>query len=163
MLHPAIEKRPSPIQGFGLFAKEFIPAGTVIWTQSESDRRFTEEEFSQQPPEVQRMCHREHDHFVLSTDDEEFMNHCCDPNTVCLGDNALVAIRNIQPDEEVTYDYITSEIDPRGPLDWGECLCGSPNCRGRVRVMDCLDPAFQAKYEGHLPSWTLEFIESRKS
>jgi hypothetical protein len=159
MLHPAIEKRPSPIEGFGLFAKEFIPAGTVIWTQSDTDRRFTFEEFLQQPPEVQRMCHIHQDEFVLSTSDEEFMNHCCDPNTAPLGDDALVAIRNIEPDEEVTYDYITCEIDPRQPFDW-ECRCGSVKCRGRFRALDCLDPAFQARYAGHLPSWTLAFIEA---
>jgi SET domain-containing protein len=162
MLHPALEKRPSPIEGFGLFAKEFIPAGTIIWQQNEDDRRFTYEEYLQQPPEVQRMCHIYQDMFVQSAGDEAFMNHCCDPNTAPLGDDALVAIRDIQPDEEVTYDYITCEIDPRQPFDW-ECRCGAANCRGRFRALDCLDPAFQARYKGHLPSWTLAFIAAHSA
>jgi hypothetical protein len=162
MLHPALRKRASAIQGFGLFAVELIPKGTIVWTQTDRDRQFTYEEFLQQPPEIQRLCHVYYDRFVLAADDAEVMNHSCDPNTAGLGDDALVAIRDILPGEEVTYDYATSEIDPRVFAGW-ECRCGAPNCRKVISARDCLDPAFQQRWADHLPTWTREFIKAQET
>lgn len=158
MLHPAISRRESPIQGFGLFADEFIPKGTVVWKLDERDRYMSYEEFLQQPPEVQRLCHVHGTGFMLAGDGSEVMNHHCDPNTANVGDDTLVAIRDIQPGEEVTYDYATSEIDPHVFAGW-ECRCGAANCRHYINARDCLDEAFQARWAGHFPSWTLSFIE----
>jgi hypothetical protein len=38
----------------------------------------------------------------------------------------LIACKNIKKDEEITYNYNTSEFDMG--VDVFECLCKSPNC-----------------------------------
>jgi|SRR5690606_2060669 len=159
MLHPAITRRASAIQGLGLFATEFIPKGTVVWTQNEHDARFTVEEFLGLPPEVQRLCHVYRDGFALAGDGSEVMNHSCDPNCAGPDDDSLIAIRDILPGEEITYDYATSEIAGHIFSGW-ECRCGAPNCRRVISAQDCLDPAFQLRYAGFLPTWTLAYIQN---
>lgn len=165
MLHPAIRQQVSAIHGLGLFAVEFIPKGTVIWTADAQDQHLTMEAFLALPQNLRHLCHLGPDGFVLSRDGSEVMNHSCDPNTACLGDDKLVTIRDVQPGEEVTYDYATdyatTERDVSLWYDW-PCGCGAANCRGVISMTDCLDPAFQQRYAGHLPSWTLAFIEAQQ-
>lgn len=77
-----------------------------------------------------------------------FINHSCEPNLrifAVVGDLtdknvhqlAFFALRDIKPDEELTFDYVDGvdedniefEIqEQRG--DMVPCLCGSKNCRG---------------------------------
>jgi SET domain-containing protein len=61
-----------------------------------------------------------------------FVNHCCAPN--CEVDEKrgrvfITAIRDIEPGEEITYDYnlYDGELDDRS-----RCACGAPNCRGSM-------------------------------
>lgn len=61
-----------------------------------------------------------------------FINHSCDPN--CETDEIdgrvwIMALRNIKPGEELTYDYMLydgAEDDP------APCFCGSKKCRGTM-------------------------------
>ena len=57
-----------------------------------------------------------------------FLNHSCDPN--CETDEIdgrvwIMAIRNIGPGEELTYDYCLYD----GDEDEATCNCGTANCR----------------------------------
>jgi SET domain-containing protein len=61
-----------------------------------------------------------------------FINHSCDPN--CEADEIkgrvwIVAARDIEPGEELTYDYnlYDGELDDLSP-----CSCGAKNCRGSM-------------------------------
>jgi len=59
-----------------------------------------------------------------------FVNHCCDPN--CEIDELdgrvwIIAMRNIKPNEELTYDYNLYDGDDEAP-----CHCGASNCRGSM-------------------------------
>ncbi len=58
-----------------------------------------------------------------------FMNHSCDPNAVVRGREVL-ARRDIEVWEDVTFNYNTTEYDMAEPF---ECRCGSPICRGRIQ------------------------------
>ncbi len=161
MLHPAIKKQQSSVHGWGLFATEFIPKGTLVWSEDYDSPRYTFEELVQLPHEVSNLCHVAGGIYIMGSGDSCYMNHSCNPNAACLGDEALVAIRDIFPGDEVAYDYATSEIDEWLWPDW-ECRCGAPNCRGVVSVRDCLNPAFQELYKGHLPSWALQYIQEHE-
>jgi len=65
-------------------------------------------------------------------------NHSCDPNTrVDVRDEqkglaVLVAIKLIDPGDEITYDY-GATLEP-GDTWTMECRCGSPLCRGLIRA-----------------------------
>jgi len=59
-----------------------------------------------------------------------FINHSCDPN--CETDQIrgkmwIIALRDIAPGEELTYDYNLYDGDDDVP-----CYCGSPHCRGSL-------------------------------
>lgn len=57
-----------------------------------------------------------------------FVNHSCDPNCETEeidGRVWIMAIRNIAPGEELTYDYYLYD----GDEDEARCNCGSPRCR----------------------------------
>ena len=59
-------------------------------------------------------------------------NHSCDPNSTFNEGGMLVAIRDIEKDEEITYDYLLHPI-PASPWDF-ECQCLSIDCIGWVKL-----------------------------
>jgi hypothetical protein len=61
-----------------------------------------------------------------------FINHSCDPN--CEADEIkgrvwIIAARDIQAGEELTYDYNLYDGDLDDP---SPCFCGACNCRGSM-------------------------------
>lgn len=59
-------------------------------------------------------------------------NHSCDPNAVMCKQSDLVAIRRIEPGEEITFDYSTT-VSRR--VHWtmpAPCRCGTAACRGTI-------------------------------
>jgi SET domain-containing protein len=61
-----------------------------------------------------------------------FINHSCDPN--CEIDEIdgrvwIIAARDIEPGEELTYDYNLYDGEPD---DLALCSCGAGNCRGSM-------------------------------
>jgi SET domain-containing protein len=157
MLHPDVEVRPSPIQGVGLFAKRFIPRGTVVWKNGAEEQRLTRAQFEAIPLEQRRLVHQQGDAYFMSRDGSQHMNHSCDPTLTHADDDTLIALRDLQPGEELTYDYATCELEDELGVNWA-CNCGGPTCRQHVTNRDCLDPVFQKRYQGQLPSWTIAFI-----
>ena len=66
--------------------------------------------------------------FADTASNENFINHCCDPNLVWTRDDKLVARRKILAGEELSYDYATEDVDVSG----FKCCCKSPLCRGTI-------------------------------
>ncbi|MGH3588171.1 MAG: SET domain-containing protein-lysine N-methyltransferase [Pseudonocardia sp.] len=62
------------------------------------------------------------------------INHSCDPNTGIRDNDGgafdFVALREIAPDDEVTWDYETSEYVS---IAVSRCLCGEARCRSVIR------------------------------
>jgi hypothetical protein len=63
-----------------------------------------------------------------------FMNHSCEPNSL-IRDREVIAKRNIQPWEAVTFDYNTTEWEMAEPFS---CGCGSENCLGTIQGLKYL-------------------------
>jgi hypothetical protein len=76
-----------------------------------------------------------------------FINHSCNANVWFHGsENKFLARRDIKLGDEVTYDYGTTECNPK----WGmDCLCGLPMCRGRITGDDWKKTDFRASFKGH--------------
>ena len=161
MLHPDIGKTGSPIEGEGLVAMKFIPKGTIVWKLNPNDKRVTAKELLELPKELHRVVYSYKSHTsVLTTNGFEYVNHSCDPTAWLIDDETLVASRDISPEEEVTFDYATADAHPW----WRPSGSGSVRPRiagGIITGRDCLDPAFQKRYRGHLPSWVLDFIKEQ--
>ena len=73
----------------------------------------------------------------------------------------MVARRDIEPGEEITYDYATSETEDRFGFD--KCLCSAgPLCRGKVTSTDWQLPELQEKYGLHFAPFIVEKIQKIK-
>lgn len=63
-----------------------------------------------------------------------YLNHSCDPNTrINVSSLQLLAIKNIEANEELLFDYETTESLMAEPF---QCSCGSENCRGEIKGKD---------------------------
>lgn len=61
------------------------------------------------------------------------INHSCNPNAGVRAQNELIAICDIGPGEEVTFDYSTTVSKSVGREAWTmQCRCKSENCRTSI-------------------------------
>lgn len=70
------------------------------------------------------------DHALIEPESLRLMNHSCDPNVALDARSlALRAIRPIEPGEELTYFYPSTEWEMAEPFT---CSCGTPRCVRRI-------------------------------
>ncbi|MCD4780331.1 MAG: SET domain-containing protein-lysine N-methyltransferase [Candidatus Omnitrophica bacterium] len=85
-------------------------------------------------------------------EDDDFFNHSCDPNAGMRGNIVLVAMRDIQSGEEITYDYMMTDAD----YDYSfHCACSSMCCRKVITGRDWMIKELQEKYRGYF-TWHVE-------
>lgn len=138
------EIRQSPIQGLGAFATRRIPAGTRLveyagarLTPVEADARYHD------------VPGERHHTFLFAIDDAwvidaavggndaRWINHSCDPNCDAVVDGGRIwieTIRDVEPGEELAYDYayVLEERHTRARKKLFPCHCGSTLCRGTM-------------------------------
>eukprot|EP01102_Stenamoeba_stenopodia_P007172 TRINITY_DN2005_c0_g1_i2.p1 TRINITY_DN2005_c0_g1~~TRINITY_DN2005_c0_g1_i2.p1 ORF type:complete len:155 (-),score=32.71 TRINITY_DN2005_c0_g1_i2:255-719(-) len=113
-VHADLQLRRSPVSGLGHFATKKIPKGEVlvIWRGRDVDKAgvmaipLEEEDYTLQLDE---------DRFQIATvfgvrEPADYVNHSCDPNGGFNGETTLVAMRDIEPGEEITFDYAMAEV-----------------------------------------------------
>jgi uncharacterized protein len=77
---------------------------------------------------------------------DDCINHSCEPNAgFRTGEPILFALRDIDVDEQIAWDYSTSIAEPGWTL---ECLCGAATCRGIIRSWWELPPLERMRLEG---------------
>ncbi|HTV20875.1 MAG TPA: SET domain-containing protein-lysine N-methyltransferase [Polyangiaceae bacterium] len=138
MLHPAIDlKLVSPDIGYGVFATQDIPKGTIIWALDPLDQIIDQGKAKSMKEPSESVLHRYswingNGDRILCWDFGRFMNHSCEPNSVGPGKLEFeIAVRDIKAGEEVVCDYGSFNLEE--PLD---CACGSAQCRGRISPED---------------------------
>ncbi len=72
-----------------------------------------------------------------------YVNHSCDPNAGIMEDKYLVALRHIPAQAEIRFDYSTTMEEASFTMD---CLCGAPQCRGRVTDFSTLPADVKNRY-----------------
>ena len=78
-----------------------------------------------------------------------FINHSCEPNVGYKNNDTLVAMREIQPGEELLLDYDMSENS-----DWVmDCECGTTSCRKFIGHYDNHAELLKNKYGIYISSW----------
>jgi len=111
MIHPHTELRfISDEMGYGVFAKKFLPKGTITWVQDIFDREFSDEEIRKMDPVHRELaetyCFRNSKGYhVLCWDNGRFVNHSFRSNCFTTPYNFEIAVRDIQAGEELTDDY----------------------------------------------------------
>jgi SET domain. len=89
----------------------------------------------------------------------KYVNHSCSPNSyVKLINNKLylIALRDIEKDEEICYNYNTSEFDMG--IDAFECLCKSPNCYKIIKGFKYLPLEEKIKLKPYLLSYLKRYL-----
>lgn len=155
---PKTEVRDSPIHGKGLFAKQAFAVGEVVAVKGGHilpKKVWTILEQQLGPAEIQVA----EGLFIAPTRQEQrdgcmlFTNHSCDPNIAIQGQIVFIAMRDLEPGEELTHDWATTD-----DLDYVmECKCGSPDCRRTVTGKDWMKKELQEKYKG----WFCWFIQRK--
>ncbi|MGB5942825.1 MAG: SET domain-containing protein [Leeuwenhoekiella sp.] len=111
MIHPDTQIQfISEAKGHGVVATKLIPAGTITWVQDRLDRKFTTEDFNSFDPIYQDILETytfrdRHGDLVLCWDIGRFVNHSFKSNCLTTAYDFEIAIRDIQPGEELTDDY----------------------------------------------------------
>lgn len=156
---PKIEVRASGLEGRGVFALSKIEKGEVVAIKA--GHIITSGEIAKITRSVGDYALQIHDELYLgprSKDELEqmaiFINHSCDPNVGFSGQVVYVAMRDIEPGEELCHDYAMERSDNYS-LD---CHCGSNCCRGKITGDDWKRPDLQKRYGNRFSSYILEKI-----
>ena len=139
MIHPSTELRlVNPHVGYGVFASRHIPKGSLVYVQDPLDIKITPQQY-QRLDETSRQLAEKYSFLdakgnrILSWDAAKYVNHSCHPNTMSTAWGFEVALRDIEPGEEITDEYSLFN------LEWEmECACGHSACRGTIRPSDAM-------------------------
>ncbi len=137
MIHPHTRLHHiNDVIGYGVFATEFIPKGTITYVKDALEPEVSPEEYARHPPDMQEVIEKysyidERGYRIISWDFGKYVNHCCHCNTMSTGYGFEIAIRDIQPGEELTDEYGIFNIT--SPL---ELECKYADCRGKVCQQD---------------------------
>ena len=89
-------------------------------------------------------------HILLYPEHLQYINHSCEPNSFFdTKKGEVVALRNIAPNEEITFFYPSTEWSMTQPF---ECFCGADKCLGQIQGAAHLSRKALAKYRfaGHI-------------
>lgn len=152
-----LEARNSSISGTGVFAKESIKKGERVaifggYVVSLEVLRKLKDEDLEAYETILKIGYQVDDDVAFSpTSPSQFspvehLNHSCEPSCGFDGPIHLVAMRDINNDEEITMDYGTCTSHEM--FEMKNCACGSSSCRGKVTADDWKNPQMQKKYAG---------------
>ena len=133
MIHPDTELlHVNDHIGYGVFATRLIPRGTITWVRDNLDQVFTPQQCVEMDPVYQSILDKYSfmdgaGRMILCWDHARFVNHSCEANCLSAGYDFELAVRDIQPGEELLDDYGTMYLQE--PF---ACACGSPRCRGLI-------------------------------
>ena len=158
---PKVEVKDSGIKGRGVFAKEKILKGEVVFDFSKGKGKMIS------GAEMDKLCAEGRDYgiqigddlFFAATDDSEmeagdYLNHSCDANLGIKDSLKMVARRDIEPGKEVAFDYAMSETSDYKM----DCRCGKPNCRKVVTGEDWKRKDLQERYSGYFSDYVAKKI-----
>jgi len=126
MIHPHTELRFINDEiGFGVVATRRIPKGTITWAidrlDNEFDAQFVDTLGDGYRAYLDTYSYRNRrGNYVLCWDNGRFINHSFRSNCVTTAYEFELAVRDIEPGEQLTYDYgFVKLAEPFHPLDEG--------------------------------------------
>jgi uncharacterized protein len=150
---PMLRVGEAGAKGKGVFASRRIEPGELVWDYAGEERWIKEI-----PKRLWRYCFQvDYDKYVVPKKWSAgwFMNHSCQPNCVIMGRTKVVALRRIEPGEEVTFDYSTN-------VGWDgfsmKCKCGTRECRKVVRSYGFLADELKGRYGACVSAYLLRRV-----
>lgn len=117
MIHPHTELRfINESIGYGVFATEFIPKGTIVWILDDLDQKFDEEYLAKvDPAQRDRLLkysfRDEQGFYILCWDIARYVNHSFNSTLIATPYKFELAAKDIYPGEEITDDYGYFNLD----------------------------------------------------
>ncbi|MFT6792932.1 MAG: SET domain-containing protein [Rubritalea sp.] len=136
LLNNYVELRPSPLHGFGLFAKKDIPKDTIWWKSKRSNvlllnhshyRTLQESHVNDTMDNLLNIASfygyysAKLDSIVICLDNARYVNHSHVPNSGAPSNGdplSSVSLRDIYAGEEITEDYANYDACP-----WSKITC----------------------------------------
>ena len=152
-----LQVRKSGVHGKGVFALVAIPAGELV-IEYTGEQIAWSEAVRRHPHDPSQPDHT----FYFHLNDElvidgnvkgnaaRWINHACEPNVEADDDSGqvyLLALRDIHPGEELSFDYglvIDERYTPALKKRF-ECRCGAPACRRTMLAPKSEQPRAKAK------------------
>jgi SET domain-containing protein len=140
----------SKINGDGLYSTRLIKKGSrigLIQGETVIVKKFTEK-LSQQS--LNWIGIGRYSWIDTKNSPFKFINHSCDPNAYILGKKTVVALKRVEPSDEVTMDYSLTEADEGWSIE--QCSCGNTNCRNKIGPITTLSKKQFNKLKLIIPS-----------
>ncbi len=152
MIHPNTELRfINPVVGYGVFATDFIPEGTITYVKDSLELEVSPAEYLLHPPAMQDVIEKysyidERGYRIISWDFAKYINHCCNCNSMSTGYGFEIAIRDIHPGEQITDEYGIFNL-----TESMELVCHNGNCRKTLKPED---------FDNYYPEWDKKLKKS---
>lgn len=96
--------------GHGVVATRLIPAGTITWVLDDLDREISKDAYKRMSPIYKEVLdtysyRNSKGNYILCWDHGRFVNHSFNANCLSTAYDFEIAIRDIQPGEQLTDDY----------------------------------------------------------
>ena len=135
----AYELKGNSIAGYGIYARRIIKKGELLYKGEERPTRIVSKGWVDRNwNDSEQLKFRQYaypmggDKYAFWDEEPQEwspQNHSCDANCAMEGLN-MVAVRDIQKDEELTLDYAYFLDKTMEPF---QCNCGAKYCRGMIR------------------------------
>jgi len=140
---PKAEPRDSKIQGTGMFARESIAQDEVVAMYGGIIVPKADIEKYRELIGGIRGIQVEEDFYICPTETAGgLFNHSCEPTLGYGGQITIVAVRNIEADEELAFEYAFSETN----FESFTCTCGNKTCRHTIKPTDWQNPELRGKW-----------------
>ena len=160
-LSEKVEVRDTSINGKGIFAKENIKKGEIVFVKG--GHILTRDQIYSSGV-INNYFPISDNYFLGATNKEEeekiklYQNHSCNPNVGLHGEITFVAMRDINKDEELTVDYAFIDNE-----DYSfNCTCGADNCRKTVTGYDWKIKELQDKYYDYFAQYLKDKIDMER-
>ncbi|MGE4424193.1 MAG: SET domain-containing protein [Pseudodesulfovibrio sp.] len=145
MMHPKTEVRfVDPTIGYGVFAAEDIPRGTIVYVRDPLEAayvaRTANRTVADDTPGKTAYADESGVH-IVSRDNARYVNHRCDCNVMATAYGFEIAVRDIWKGQEICEEYGLFDLGRDIPLS-----CGCTRCRKRLRPDDL--ERFHAAWDG---------------
>ena len=161
VLFNKVEIKTNSLNGKGIFAKENIKKGEIVFIKG--GHILTRDEIFSSGV-INSYFPISDEYFLGATNKDEedqiklYQNHSCNPNVGLHGEITFIAMRDIEKDEELTVDYAFIDNE-----DYSfECTCGSNNCRKTITGFDWKIKELQDKYYEYFAQYLKDKIDNER-
>jgi len=157
-LNPKAQMRKTPGKGSGSFVIQKIQKGEIV----ASFGGFVVDKQNLKNYSVDRVARSlqlNESKYLLSgklPEPGDMLNHSCEPNCGAIGTSSIVAMKDIEIGEELTFDYSMTDASKYDEFD---CACEKVNCRKKVTGNDWQFLDLQQKYDGYFSTYIEKLIK----